>query len=352
MRGVRSLAAVACAVAALATRAALAGDPPPKSAQAEVVTLRLAAGRTYSYRLSQSVSLRVPGTSLRLQHLEFACAPSDDGPGTTEISCSSVWEASVQLVRTETDGTVVVSLLPSRVSGASQCAFVRETAFDSDDPQSPRPFPLVGRALTVRLTPSGRVIDATPASGAPGAAKNAVSPERAAEFARRFFQELPRERPRTKLVWDAMRALVPEFVTPGGSIARVELGWIGETATIRKSGTLAVDALLRTRFDGEPDAPVTPVPSDAAEKAAWRPHVLRQELAGEASIDRTTGLVKSRRTSVHVEARRGEIQLKGGRIDVPASVGRPARTIVLPETAPAQDETYEIETLLEAVASK
>jgi hypothetical protein len=33
-------------------------------------------------------------------------------------------------------------------------------------------------------------------------------------------------------------------------------------------------------------------------------------------------------------------------------LGRPARTIDLPTSYPAQDETYEIETLLEAVAPK
>ncbi len=328
-----------------------ADDAKDAAAQPERLAIRLEPRKTYFFRLTESARLRVPSNRLRIEHLALGVGDA----AVVEVGCEVTWEAGVQLIEALPDGGATVWLLPARVSGRSHAGAAQiedgaerlpGPAFDSDDggPLSQSPF--VGRALKVRLAPDASVVEATAAPLAPAAAGapprvDAVTPSSALAFAQRFFQSLPAEPPRAKTSWDTTRQIAPELGPPLDR--RIDLGEAVEVATIEKVAPLAVHARIRLMQPSVPPAaPTTPTAEPGSE---WRTSVLERELTGLVTISRATGLVESRETSVHVKARRGEVKLPGGTIQA----GPGGMTAKLPESAPAQDEVYEIETRLVAV---
>src|SRR5262245_9683179 len=90
----------ACAMS-FAAHSSPADDAPRPPETAKPVVLRPEAGKTYLYRLSESIVTR--------QDIDAG------GIVAADLRMEIVWEAGVSLQRVEEDGKVVVCLMPTRV---------------------------------------------------------------------------------------------------------------------------------------------------------------------------------------------------------------------------------------------
>src|SRR5262245_19449382 len=127
-----SVMLAACA-AALAAADSSAADTPPKADAAKPLRLALEKGKTYVYRLSETITAR--------RTIEFP----DVGKETFEDERIDIaWDAGISLQRVTESGDVIVSLMPLRVRGTVTDPSGKAEAFDSDDPEHPATSSLLG----------------------------------------------------------------------------------------------------------------------------------------------------------------------------------------------------------------
>src|SRR5262245_46297896 len=143
-----SVVLAACA-AAFAASDSSAADAPPKVDAAKPLRLALAKDKTYLYRLRETITVRHEVDAALAELLPI------------ETRAEVVWDAGVSLQSVEANGDTIVSLMPSRVRGSTTEIHAQPEPFDSEDLKAPVTSPLLGRAIRVRLSPAGRVLEAS-----------------------------------------------------------------------------------------------------------------------------------------------------------------------------------------------
>jgi hypothetical protein len=292
-----SVVLIAC-VAGFAAPDSSADDAPTKADAPKLLRLALERGKTYLYRLQTTTTWRVSaGSPLGLSSL------------TTELT----WDAGVTLQRVQPNGDIVVSLMTERVRGRMPRAAAVAgaitglipdergafrpvmVALDSDNAKSKLSCTMLGRGIRVRVSPTGRVLEATgpealapepvAAGAAPGDALALMARGDArgfSVFAQQFFQELPVGRWGVGTSFEARRALAPRWLLIKDMLVCRPSDDAVEKTIVTKLAPGVVTASVRARGGGAP-----PVGDDGPPAAEWL-------VLGEVQVRCDTGLAQTR----------------------------------------------------------
>jgi hypothetical protein len=339
-----ALVVFAACAAALAASDSSAADAPPKAESSKPLRLRLEAGKTYLYRLRETVVIRMAVLVEGVEGIKL------------EERAEVEWDVGVSLQRVERGGDSIVSLMPTRVRGTITELGGGPEPIDSEDPKSPVTSPLLGRGVRVRLSPRGRVLEAagpgvSPVAGLPPDVQTALARlggDFARPFTEQFFHELPEAAPRKDLAWQQSRALAPEWTLwdRGKDVRGRCLGDVNEQSVVQTLSPESVTATVRAR--GKSDAPRRVEPLDADKMKLADIGSLGDQLdewlvAGEVRIRRDTGLILSRTATCTLETHQ-----------IPIRFSKNVRPPILPGLEPpageaVTDRTHEITLQLDLV---
>jgi hypothetical protein len=333
---------LAACVAGFAASDSSADDAAPKAEAAKPLRLRLKTGKTYLYRLHETLVIR---PVLRTERL--------DGTAVEERA-DVIWDAGVSLQRTETGGDSIVSLTPTRVRGTITDVMGKPETFDTEDPKSRVTSPLLGRELRVRLSPRGRVLavaDPGAVSPAVGGPELRVGLERqGAEFARpfaeQFFHEVSKHAPEEDGEWEQSRALPPEWVLwdREKEVRGRCLGDVTEKSVVQSVSAEAITATVRARGKSEVPRRDEPVALDAmrlADLVKLGDQLDEWLVLGEVRIRRDSGLVVSRTATYTIKTHRNPVR-------VSKQVGQMGLGVVAePEEVTPIEHTHEIKLQLD-----
>jgi hypothetical protein len=290
-----SVVLIAC-VAGFAASDSSADDAPPKADATKPLRLALVPGKTYLYRLTESIAVR-----REIDHPAAGKLTSDDG------RVDIVWDTGVSLQRLTESGDTIVSLMPTRVRGTVTDSPRRPDPFDSDDPKAPVTSPLLGRGLRVTLSSAARVKEVTCAAtervravaDEPGVAEIDFDPAMAKGFAQQFFHELPELAPDALTAWQQTRALAPEWIRGTSMVLGYTLGDADERSIVQKILPDVVVAGVRARGRRDIRRTKEPEDLDSVSLRQQHPGSLGEQLEewlvlGEVRLRRDTGMVELR----------------------------------------------------------
>ena len=333
----------ACAAVSAASDSS-AADTPPKADAGKPLRLALAQGKTYLYRLSETITAR--------RTIDLP----DVGKQTFEDERIEIaWDAGITLQRVTESGDVIVSLMPARVRGSVTDRPARTEPFDSDDPKHPVTSSLLGCGLRVTLSPTARVKEVAlprggPTHAADGSERVPLDSDAAfaKAFAQQFLHELPDAAPSATTAWTQTRALAPEWLCDPSLVVGYTLGDAEERSVVQKLLPDSLVAVVRAR--GSRDVPHTDVPKniDDEDLRQLRPgrvgELLEQWLVlGEVRLQRETGLVALRTAATTLNTHVNPIRIPKGL--QPQLPGAPAQDVVSHPTDLTHEITLRVELL-------